>query len=144
MCFRCMLHMFYLDIAYVARLYKYAASICFTCFKCMLQVFYLDVTYVALAIHECCKCMFQMFQLFQTYVASVLSRCCICYSAHTHMLQTYVVSVLSVLDICCSKCFMLQVFHEQARQGGASEGGPLGRNGPRMRVGSEADATASA
>jgi hypothetical protein len=44
---------------------------CFDCFKCMLQVFYLDVAYVAVAIDVCCKCIFQMFHLFQTYVASV-------------------------------------------------------------------------
>ena len=35
---------------------------------------------------------------------------------------------------------MLQVFHERARQGGAGEGGPLGHNGPQVRVGSEAGA----
>jgi hypothetical protein len=46
---------------------------CFSYFKCMLRVFYLDIAYVALAIHICCKCMFQMFQLFQTYIVSVLS-----------------------------------------------------------------------
>ena len=33
---------------------------------------------------------------------------------------------------------MLQVFHKQAQQGCAGEGGSLGRSGPRMRVGSEA------
>ena len=36
--------------------------------------------------------------------------------------------------------FMLQVFHEQARQGSAGEGGPIGHSGPRVRVGSEAGA----
>jgi hypothetical protein len=51
--------------------YTYVANVYFKCFKFMLQVFYLDVAYVALAIHVCCKCMLQMFQLFQTYVASV-------------------------------------------------------------------------
>jgi hypothetical protein len=54
----------------------------------------------------------------------------------------YVVNVSSISDICCSKCFILQVFHEQARQRGAGEGGPLRRSGPRMRVGSEAGAAA--
>jgi hypothetical protein len=73
----------------------------FSCFKRMLQVFYLDVIYVALVIHVCCKCMFQ------TYVANVLSGCC-----------TYVINVSSVSDVYCNKCFMLQVFHEQAQQRG--------------------------
>ena len=82
--------------------------------------------------------------MLQTYIASVLSGCCICCSAHTHMLQTYVVNGSSISDVCCSKCFMLQVFHEQARQGGAGEGGPLGRSGPRVRAGSEAGAVAGA
>jgi hypothetical protein len=51
------------------------------------------------------------------------------------MLQKYVVNVLSVSDVCCSKCFMLQVFHEQVHQG---EGGLLGRSSPRVCAGSEA------
>jgi hypothetical protein len=69
--FRCMLHIFHLDVAKVDLvlhilqwLYTYVASIwfkCLVCFKHMLQVFYLDVAYVALAIHIYCKCMFQMF-----------------------------------------------------------------------------------
>jgi hypothetical protein len=36
----------------------YVASACFSCFKYMLQVFYLDVAYAAVNIHICCKCMF--------------------------------------------------------------------------------------
>jgi hypothetical protein len=36
------------------------------------------------------------------------------------------------------------VFHEQARQGGAGEGGPLGRRCPRVRARSETGATAGA
>jgi hypothetical protein len=72
-----------------------------------------------------------MLHLIYAYVASVLSRCC---NAHAHMLQVYVVNVSSVLDVCCSKCFILQVFHKQARQGGAGEGGPLGHSGPRTRA----------
>jgi hypothetical protein len=43
------------------------------------------------------------------------------YSGHTHMLQEYFVNVSSVLDVCCSKCFMLQAFHEQAREVDAAE-----------------------
>ena len=66
--FRCMLHMFHLDIAKVDLvlhmlqwLYTYAANAhfkCFSCFKRMLQVFYLNIAYVAVAIHVCCKRMF--------------------------------------------------------------------------------------
>jgi hypothetical protein len=71
--------------------------------------------------------------VFQTYVTSVLSRCCICYSSHTHMLQANVVNVSSVSDVCCSKCFMLQVLHQQALQGGTCGGGPLRRSGSCVR-----------
>jgi hypothetical protein len=60
------------------------------------------------------------------------------------MLEAYVVNVSYVSDVCCSKCFMLQVFHEQARQGGTDEGGPLGCSGPRVHAGSEAGAAAGA
>jgi hypothetical protein len=66
--FRCMLHIFYLDVAKVDLvlhmlqwLYIYISSVCskcFSCFKCILQVCLFDVAYVALAIHICCKCMF--------------------------------------------------------------------------------------
>jgi hypothetical protein len=71
MCFRCMLHIFHLDVAKVDLvlhmlqwLYTYVASVCikcFSCFKCMLQVFYLDVAYVVLGLY--------------TYVASVCFKC---------------------------------------------------------------------
>ena len=37
------------------------------------------------------------------------------------MLQAYVINVASVSDVCCSKCFMLQVFHEHAWQGAQAE-----------------------
>jgi hypothetical protein len=47
------------------------------CFKRILQVFYLDVAYVTVAIHICCKRMFQIFHLFQSYVAASVS-CCKC------------------------------------------------------------------
>jgi hypothetical protein len=55
----------------------------------MLHVFHMDVAYVALVIYVCCKCMFQCFTCFKTYVASVLFRYCICYNDYTHMLQMY-------------------------------------------------------
>jgi hypothetical protein len=58
------------------------------------------------------------------------------------MLQAYVVNVSSVSDVCCSKCFMLQVVHEQARERGVGGGSPLRRSGPRVRAGCEAGATA--
>jgi hypothetical protein len=41
------------------------------------------------------------------------------------MLQAMFVNVLFVSDVCCSKCFMLQVLHDQAREVGADKGGPL-------------------
>jgi hypothetical protein len=80
----------------------------FRCFKRMLQVFYLDIAYVALTIHVCCKYMFQMFQLFQTYVASVLSRYFIYCTDYTCMLLVYVSNVSTVLNV-CYKCFYLDV-----------------------------------
>jgi hypothetical protein len=134
----------------------YVASVCFKCFSCfkrILQVFYLDVAYIALAIHLlCCKCMFQIFQLFQTYVVSVLSGCCICCSEHTHILQPYVLNVSSFSDVRCNKCFMLQVFHEQAPEVGAGGvvttgaavpracGKRSGRGGPHVHAQQQAHA----
>ena len=69
--FRCMLHMFYLDVVKVDMvlhmlqwLYTCVTSVCFkcfSCFKCMLQVFHLDVAYVAMAIHVYCNSVFEMF-----------------------------------------------------------------------------------
>jgi hypothetical protein len=76
--FRCMLHMFYLDVAKVDLvlhmlqcLYTYVASVCFKCFRRMLQVAYLDVAYVALAIHVCCKCMFSNVSA----ISNICSKC---------------------------------------------------------------------
>jgi hypothetical protein len=84
-------------IHYVASVYFK----CFSCFKSMLQVFYLNVAYIAMAIDVCCKCMFQMFQLFETYVASVLSICCICCTGYTHMLQVYMFQLFSKVCYKC-------------------------------------------
>jgi hypothetical protein len=99
-------------------LYTYASTVCFSCFKRMLQVFYLDVAYIAVAIHVCYKCMYQMFHLFQTYVASVLSGCCICFR-HTLRASIQIVSSVSevgckcvsldvvvVVHICCKRMFV--------------------------------------
>jgi hypothetical protein len=60
------------------------------------------------------------------------------------MLQAYVVNVSSILDVCYNKCFTLQVFHQQARLGGSGRGGPLRRNGSRVRVGSQVGTTVGA
>jgi hypothetical protein len=147
--FRCMLHTFYLNIAKVdfvlhmlQRPYTYVVSVCFKCFSCfkrMLQVFCLYIVYVALTIHVCCKCMFQMFYLFQTYVVSVLSVWYMLRWAYTyvasvclefHQFGTYVIANV----LCCKCCMTWKV--------GVGEGGPLGRSGPRVRAGSEADTTA--
>jgi hypothetical protein len=121
MYFRCMLHMFHLDVSKADLLlhiccngYMYVASVCFKCFssfKRMLQVFYWMLhmlqwlyTYVA---SVCLKC----FCCFQTYVASILSRydvayvalaihvCCKCTFQMFELFQTYVANVL------CFKCF---------------------------------------
>jgi hypothetical protein len=54
-------------------------------FHLVLHVYHLDVTYVALTIHICCKCMFKMFHLFQMYAASVLSVCFICCNVYTRI-----------------------------------------------------------
>jgi hypothetical protein len=40
--------------------------LCCKRFIWMLHMFYVDDAYVAVAIHVCCKCMFQIFYLFQT------------------------------------------------------------------------------
>jgi hypothetical protein len=107
-CFKHMLQVFYLDIAYVA-VAIHVCSKCFTCFKPMLQVFHLDIVYVA------------MLHMFQTYVTSVYSKYFICFkrmlqmclfgccSFYTHMLQTYVCKcftyfrrILQKLLSCCN------------------------------------------
>jgi hypothetical protein len=51
-----MLHMLQWLYTYVSSIW----SKCFTCFRRILQVFYLDVAYVAVVIHICCKCMFHL------------------------------------------------------------------------------------
>ena len=82
---------------------------------------------------------------------------CICCSGSTHMLQVYVSNVSAILDVGCSKCFMLQVFHEVYTLGwdGRSdaacicgqgawipsfvcETAGVGTSGPCMRVGNDA------
>ena len=88
------------------------ATICFMHFRCMLHMFYLDVAKVDLVLHMlqrlytyiasvCFKCL----SYFQMYVASGLSVCCICCTGYTRMLQVYVFK--------CFSCFKrkLQVFY---------------------------------
>jgi hypothetical protein len=41
----------------------------------MLHLFHMDVAYVAMVIHTCFKSIFQVFHLFQTYVANVSYVC---------------------------------------------------------------------
>jgi hypothetical protein len=126
--FRCMLHIFQLDVAKV-DLYRYVANVClkcFSCFKRMLQVFHLNVAYIVVIIHVYCKCVFQMFQLFHldvacfyldvhmlqwlyTYVASVYSKC---FTFFIRMLQVFyldVAYVTVVIHICCKHMF--ELFH---------------------------------
>jgi hypothetical protein len=79
--FRCMLYVFYLDVAKVNLVLHMLQ-----CYTCMLQVYVSNVSTVS-NIH--CKCMFQMFQLFHMYVASALSGCCNDYICRLHMLQSH-------------------------------------------------------
>ena len=51
----------------------HVASVCFSCFRRILQIIYLDVAFVAVTIHICCKYMFRMFHLFQMYVPASAS-----------------------------------------------------------------------
>jgi hypothetical protein len=143
--------MFQLFQTYVASV-LFGWCICCTSYTRMLQAYVSNVSAIS---NICFIGMLHMLHMLYKYVESVcfncfnyvaivLSGCCICCRAHTHMLQTYVVNVSPVSDVCCSKCFKLQVFHEQAWQGGTGEGGPLGRSGPRMRTGSEASAVRGA
>jgi hypothetical protein len=75
---RCMLQVFYLDVAYVSRI----------CYKC----FYLDVAY---ACND-----FQVFlsvlQVLQTYVASVSHVCYKCFSFFGCLLQVFRLDVAKV------------------------------------------------
>jgi hypothetical protein len=115
--FRCMLHMFYLDVTKVDLLlhmlqwlYTYVASVCFKCFSCLkhmsqvylsryciccsdytyiLQVYVPNVSHVS---DLCCKRFIWMLHIFQTYVTSIYSKCFICFR---HMLQM-------CLSGCCS------------------------------------------
>ena len=56
---------------YVANIY----SKCFICFRRVLQVFYLDIAYIVVSIHKWSKRMFQMLHMFQLYVAASVSCC---------------------------------------------------------------------
>jgi hypothetical protein len=66
-----MLHWLYTYVASVC--FK-----CFSCFKRVLQVFYLDVAYVVMAIHICCKRMFVNISFVSDYVApnALCCKCC--------------------------------------------------------------------
>ena len=55
-----MLHMFQWLYTYAVRV----CSKCFICFRRMLQVFYLDVAFVANVSEACCKRLFKLFDLF--------------------------------------------------------------------------------
>jgi hypothetical protein len=55
---------------------------CFTYFRRVLHVFYLDVAYVAVAIHISCMSMFQMFHMLQTYIPIVVANALCCKSFH--------------------------------------------------------------
>jgi hypothetical protein len=110
--FRCILHMFHLDVTKVDLvllilpwLYTCVASVCFkcfSCFKCTLQT----------RCCICCKGYTYMLQVCISNVSGVSSRCCmfssgccICCSGYTCMFQVYISNVLPFSDVCC-KCFI--------------------------------------
>jgi hypothetical protein len=64
--------------------------------------------------------MLQVFYLDVAFAAVAIHICC------KHMFQI----VSSVLDVCYNKFFILQVFHEQAREAGTGRGGPAPIGGP--------------
>jgi hypothetical protein len=57
------IHTFFLRGGYT-HILQSVCSKCFIRFRCMLQVFYLDIAYVVAALHICCMCMFQIFQMY--------------------------------------------------------------------------------
>jgi hypothetical protein len=91
-----------LPLSYVA----YVCLKCFRHFRCMLHLFNIDVAkvdwgmlHVAIVSEACCKRMFRVFQMCQRYVSSVfsgrilqvcLSGCCICF---TYMLHVFYLDV---------------------------------------------------
>jgi hypothetical protein len=92
----------------------YVSNVCYQCFIWILHMLHWLYTYVASVYFKyftCFKRMLHMLQCSYTYVASI---CCKC-------------SIYS--DVCCSKCFTVQVFHQQARLEDIGRGGPLGRSG---------------
>ena len=62
--------------------------------------------------------MLKVFYMDVVYVAVAIHICC----------KHVFVNVSSV----CSKCFLLQVLHDQAWEVDADGGGPLGHSGPRV------------
>jgi hypothetical protein len=78
-CYNCCTHMLQASVPNVSAVFIW-----------MLHVFHLDVAYVAVVIHVCYKCILQMFHLLHMYIAIVLYGCYICSSNYTHMLQAYV------------------------------------------------------
>jgi hypothetical protein len=112
--FRCVLHMFHLDVTKVdlvlhmlQGLYTYVVSVCFKClavsnicYKCfiwilhMLQWLYM---YVASVCFTCFRPMLQMFYLDVAYIAYF-----------RHMSQASIQNVSSISDVCC-KCVYLDV-----------------------------------
>jgi hypothetical protein len=87
----------------------------FSCFIWMLHVFHLDVAYVAVAIHVCCKSMFQIFHLLYTYVASLCFKYFTCFKRMLQVFYLDVAYVAVIIHIVAtyvlivSPCFsMLQ------------------------------------
>jgi hypothetical protein len=90
----------------------------------------------------CCTDYIRMLQMYFSNISAVLTICC----KYFYLIVAYIPSVcckcFMYSDVCCSKYFMWQVFHQQARLGCAGRGGPLRCSGPCMCSGSQVGVTA--
>jgi len=89
--FRCMFHMFHLDVAKVDLVLH------------ILQWLYTYVSNISAVLNVCCKCFIWMLQWLYMYVTSVCSKC------FRPMLQVFHLDVAYVSNICCKRLF--KIFH---------------------------------
>ena len=123
-----MLQVYVSNVSAVSNVCCKCLSRCCICcigYTRMLQVYVINVSAFS---NVCCKVLY----LDVAYVAVAIHICCKC----------MFVNVSFISDVCCSKCFMLQVLHDQALEVGIDGGGSLGCTGPRMCAGSQAGAAA--
>jgi len=92
--FRCMLHMFHLDVAKV-DLVLY-----------MLQVYVLNVSAIS---NVCCKCFIWILPMLQWLYMYVTNVCSKCFTYFIPMLQMFHLDVAYVSDICCK--YLFKMFH---------------------------------